>query len=299
MSDLLVYSAAALAVLTIWMLGLVRLGVFTSDDVRAFRRIAQLRGFAPPRSRLEKAARQLPWLRTLQENLDLERMLALSGRGWSPLGFLGRSVAVSLATLAAGLGTIALVHEVRGEWTVTYWGALLAAVCALLAMLVQLRSRARSAQVRTSRTLEDLLMPVAILTDSRGLQLQDAVRLLSRCVTDSALENLLDRQGWKRLVPETEASTQELYRSIGSAYGLPRLTQIADAQDAAYVGVPEREVYTRLAEAVYRERLAEARAQAARAKVLVTLPVAAMLLPLLLLLGAPALHAITSGLQGG
>ena len=55
-------------------------------------------------------------------------------------------------------------------------------------------------------------------------------------------------------------------------------------------------MYTGAAVAMYQERLATARASAARARVVVTLPVAGMLLPLLLLIGAPTLSAISSGL---
>jgi len=61
----------------------------------------------------------------------------------------------------------------------------------------------------------------------------------------------------------------------------------------------ERETYTRVARAVYHNRLAEARFRAARAKTLVTIPVAMMLLPLLILIGAPVFATISGGLGLG
>ena len=47
--------------------------------------------------------------------------------------------------------------------------------------LSDLRRRAREARETSGRTLGDMLMTVAVMTDSRGLQLDDAVRVMSRC----------------------------------------------------------------------------------------------------------------------
>jgi hypothetical protein len=298
-NNLVIYGSAAMAVIAVWVVGLMRLDVFTPDDVRALRRLADLRRYARPRSRFDKAINQMPLLRRAQAELDLERLLAVSGRSDTPIGFLGRSLSLSLAAFAATLALDALGRASLSDWPVNFWIAPLFGVFVFLGRLAHLRAQTRVAQHSINRTLEDALMPVAILTDSRGLQLHDALRLVSRCATDDALARLLGDQGWKRLVPLAYGSTQELYRLIGSAYGVALLTKLSEAQETAHVGVPEREIYARLAESVYRERLVNARSQAARAKVLVTLPIAAMLIPLLLLLGAPTLHAITMGLQGG
>jgi hypothetical protein len=54
-----------------------------------------------------------------------------------------------------------------------------------------------------------------------------------------------------------------------------------------------------VARAVYQQRLAESRFHAARAKTLVTIPVAMMLIPLLLLIGAPIFATISGGLGLG
>lgn len=299
MSDVLVYLAAASAAAAIWMLGLTRLDVFTPDDVRAFRRIAALRGLARPPSRVHRAIARAPLLSRLQRELELDHLLAVAGRSQTPMQFLGRALALSLSAFASLLGVDAVARASNGDWLVSPWIAPLAAALVFLVALARLRSQARMVQRAMERTVEDSLMPLAILSDSRGLQVHDALRLLSRCARDESLERLLDRSGWLRLVPRRPSSTRELYALVGDAYGVPALRRVGEAQDAVHVGVPEREVYTRLAESAYRDRLALARSQAARAKVLVTLPVAAMLIPLLLLLGIPTLQAITTGLQGG
>ena len=136
------------------------------------------------------------------------------------------------------------------------------------------------------------------MTDSHGLQLDDAVKVMSRCARDDALQELLDRGGFKRLAGNAYRSTAEKYRLIGDAYGIREFVDVADAAAATNVGVPDRVAYTRLALTVYQERLADARVQAARARILITLPIAGMLVPLLLLIGAPTFHAISAGLGG-
>ena len=83
-------------------------------------------------------------------------------------------------------------------------------------------------------------------------------------------------------------------RRIESASLRRSLTLLATTN----VGVPDRVAYTRLALTVYQERLADARVRAARARILITLPIAGMLVPLLLLIGAPTFHAISAGLGG-
>jgi hypothetical protein len=143
-----------------------------------------------------------------------------------------------------------------------------------------------------------MLMTVAVMTDSRGLQLDDAVRVMSRCARDDALQKLLDRGGFKRLARTPYRSTAEKYRLIGDTYSIREFAEVADAASTTNVGVPDRVAYTRLALTVYQERLADARVRAARARILITLPIAGMLVPLLLLIGAPTFHAISAGLGG-
>jgi hypothetical protein len=144
-----------------------------------------------------------------------------------------------------------------------------------------------------------MLMLVAILTDGRGLQLEDAVRILSRSADHRALQTIVDNRGWERLVEGPHRSTIHLYRLIAEAYGIPLFATVADAAANANLGFSERQIYTRLAGSVYQQRLAEARFHTARAKMLVTLPIAGMLIPLIVLIAAPVFASITGGLGSG
>lgn len=299
MPDALPYLVSALIALALWWVGVSRLGVFVPDDVRAWRRLAALRGHPLPETRLERAVRQSKWLQRAQEELDLERLLARACRTETPLAFVGKSAALALFVFAATLLFDAALRAASGAWPAPPWLALAFGVVVLPLSVLELRAAARRTGEAAARTLGDMLMQVAVITDTRGLQLHDAVRLLSRCSQDGALARLIDEEAYLRLAPGPHRSTVERYRSIAGAYRIDVLAQLADAAASTNVGVPEREAFTHLALNVYAQRLGQSRMRAARAKVLVTLPVAAMLIPLLVLVAAPTFHAISSGLGGG
>jgi hypothetical protein len=282
MLEALPYVVAAIAAMAAWVSGLALLDVLTSSDVRAWRRISALRGYATPRPKLARA-----------------RLLALADRTETPLAFLARALGLALLVFAAVLTADSLGRAALGDWPLSPWVGLLLGALVVPVSVIELRQNVRRTQTLASQALGDMMVLVAVMTDSRGLQLGDAVRILSRCARDDALCNLVDRGGWKRLVHEPFRSTGELYRLIGRHYDLPLFVQLADAAVTTNVGFPERDAYTRVATSFYQQRLADARMRAARTKVLVTLPVAAMLIPLLLLIGAPTFHIITRGLAGG
>ena len=289
----------ALLTIGVWALGLSRLDVFTPDDVRAWRRLAALRGYATPAGRLERAAARVPFLHRLQDELDLHRQLAIAGWSETPSGFLLRALFVSLLSAALFMALLGVGLVESGAWPLPPAMALLVAVAAFALHISWLRSSARARQEQSERALGDMMMLVAIMTDGRGLQLDDAVRVLSRCVDHQSLQSIVDGNGWQRLVHEPHQTTIELYRLISARYGIPLFGVVADAAANANVGMGERETYTRVAKAVYQQRLAEARFRAARAKTLVTIPVAMMLIPLLLLIGAPIFATISGGLGIG
>ena len=298
MSRIIPYAFASLLAVAAWVSFLVYMDAFTPNDVRAWRRLAALRGYATPRSRLEKLANRVGFIKRIQTELDLTRLLAIAGRPESPLGFLGRTIVASGGASLALLAMDAYYRAVQGDWLMGFppiifvfvWGA------SIFVIIGDLRGKVKKRQETAGKSLGDMLMLVAIMTDGRGLQLEDAVRILSRCVATDDLEAIVDRRGWQRLIHKPYRNTIELYRLIGEEYRIPAFLQLADAAGNANVGFSERETYTRLAKAVYQQRLAEAKMKGARAKILVTLPVAGMLIPLLVLLGAPTMSSIMQGL---
>ena len=55
-NSLWLFAGAVIAVVGLWAVLLGRLGYLTSSDVRAWRRLAALRGYAGPHTRLERVA---------------------------------------------------------------------------------------------------------------------------------------------------------------------------------------------------------------------------------------------------
>jgi hypothetical protein len=297
-SSLWLFGGAAVVVVGLWAALLGHLGYLTSSDVRAWRRLAALRGYARPQTRLERAAGRSAAMRRLRDELDLRRLLAEADRDDSDAAFLGRTAVVALVTFGAALVVDTTFRLSSGDFAAPPWAAVMLAIAAVLIRFTLLRRSAQQRRDRADRTLGDMMMLVAILTDGRGLQVEDAVRILSRCATTPDLRTLVDG-GWRRLISTHPRSTAELYRLIGEQYGVPAFTLVADALATTNVGIGERVTFTRVAQSVYQHRLADARMRAARARILVTLPVAGMLIPLLLLLGAPTFETLTTGLGGG
>ena len=298
LSDLWPFALLTIAIVGAWAGILAQLGYLTSADVRAWRRLAALRGYAGPQSRLERAAGRSPAIRRVQDELDLRRLLAIANRNETESAFLARTVFLALLALTIVL-LLDFASRLSGEdFVIPPAVALLVGVAVVFLRFAALRTAARRRREVAGRTLGDMMMLVAILTDGRGLQVEDAVRILSRCSTTADLRSLVDG-GWRRLVAGAPRSTADLYRRIGEEFRIDQFALVSDALTTTNVGIAERDTYTRVARAVYQQRLAEARMRSARARILVTLPVAGMLIPLLLLLGAPTFQSITSGLGGG
>ena len=293
-----VAGAAVVAVVVAWAAVLGRLGYLTSPDVRAWLRLAALRGYARPQTRLERAAESSAAVRRLRDELDVSRLLAEADRPETEASFLGRTAFLALFALAAALLVDTTLRVGSGDFVVPPWSAVLLALGVALLRFAGLRAAARRRRERADRALGDMMMMVAIITDGRGLQLDDAVRVLARCASTPDLHTLVDG-GWRRLITTRPRTTSDLYRTISEQFNTPTFALVADALTTTNVGVAERLTYTRVAQAVYQQRLAEARVRAARARILVTLPVAGMLIPLLLLLGAPTFDSLTAGLGGG
>lgn len=298
LGDLLPYGAATCLIVAVWALVIARLGLLTRSDVRAWRTLAALRGYARSQSAISRVADRSAALHVLRTELDLGRLLAVAEREESEIAFLGRTAFIALLACAAGVALDAAAQLGDAGIAGPIGIGLVSGLVAAGVRFVLLREAARRRRDQAGRTLGDMMMMVAIMTDGRGLQVEDAIRILARCATTDHLRTLVDG-GWRRLVPAPPRSTAELFRAIAREYRIDQFGVVADALTTTNVGVAERQTYARVAHAVYEQRLADARTSAARARILVTLPVAGMLVPLLVLLGAPALQSISAGFGAG
>ncbi|MBO0685733.1 MAG: type II secretion system F family protein, partial [Candidatus Dormibacteraeota bacterium] len=89
-------------------------------------------------------------------------------------------------------------------------------------------------------------------------------------------------------------ATAAMYERIGRAYGIPMFVSLGAAlQMVNERGLNSQQVLTRLARDTLEDRAAEARVVAAQTKTLIVVPMGLMIIPILVLLGAPILSGLT------
>jgi hypothetical protein len=301
--DLALALLAALAG-AIWIAALWYLGLYTHPAVLTWQRLARLRGLADQRPLGERLGERLPLLRRAQEETDVGRLLAIAGRSDSASGWILR------AAFQAGLvlATVLLLDELAvlgGQApALPPWLGLAAAACTTLWASLRLRRRAHERQRALGRALADSLPHLAVMTYHHRVPASEALLIFARCQRDTVLRELLVGDSWRRLVerdsaaahleqPDIARSTALIYERIGHAYGVPMFTALGSAvRRVTERGLASQDVYTGLARTTYAERLAEARVAAAQAKTLIVIPMGLMIIPVLVLIGAPLVASL-------
>lgn len=285
-----------------WVICLWYLGVSEHPAVLSWRRLARLRGLADQRPVGERLGERLPLLRRAQEETDIGRLLAVAGRTDSAVAWLLRSV--FLAGLALGvtllLDQLSLVLAGRQAFPPALALGVAAGV-ALLAYL-DLRRQATSRQRALTRAVDDSLPHMAVLTFHHRLPASEALLLFARCQRDPALHRLLSDVTWERqpvsdpapaAVQPAARSTALVYEQIAQACGVPMFAALGSAvRRVTERGLSSQDVYTGLARATYSQRLADARVAAAQAKTLIVIPMGLMIVPVLVLIGAPLVASL-------
>src|SRR5580704_7702156 len=108
--------------------------------------MSRLRGYARRGSALERVADRAPFLKRLQAELDLERLLGQANSDDSPMSFLARTGALSLMTFALLLAAAAGGRALEGTWPAPPWAAVVVALLVPPLALADLRRRAREAR---------------------------------------------------------------------------------------------------------------------------------------------------------
>jgi hypothetical protein len=287
----------------IWVAGLWYLGFYTHPAVRSWQRLARMRGLADQRPFGDRVGERLPLVRRAQEETDVGRLLAIAGRPESATGwFLRVAFQAGLA-----LATVLLLDELAllgGQSPVLPpWLGLAAAACVALLASVRLRRRAADRQRALGRALSDSLPHLAVMTYHHRVPASEAILLFARCQRDPVLRDLLAGERWRRLVERSSGepagqegagrSTALTYERIGQAYGVPMFTALGSAvRRVTERGLTSQDVYTGLARSTYAQRLSEARVAAAQAKTLIVIPMGLMIIPVLVLIGAPLVASL-------
>ncbi len=300
LSDLWPYALLTVALVAAWAFALAQLGY---PDVVGRTRLAPARGPARLRRAADPAGarrRAQPGDRQAARELDLRRLLAIADRDETDAAFLGRTAFLALLAFTAVLAIDVSSARGGGDSCLSPGVAVLAALAGGAAALrgaAPRRSPAPGEGRSRARRHDDAgrdhdRRPRAA---GRGL---GAHPLALRHHGGSA------NPGRRRLAPARSRHHAAKHRGPVPAHrrGVPDRPVHAGRgrADDAPMSASRNATRTRAsARAVYQQRLAEARVRAARARILVTLPVAGMLIPLLLLLGAPTFQSITTGLGGG
>jgi hypothetical protein len=280
-----------------WALGLSYLGLYTHPAVLSWQRLARLRGLGDRRPLGDRLGERLPLLRRAQEETDVGRLLAIAGSGESATGWLLRTASHAGIALAAVL----VVDEVavltgQGPVLPPAFG-LVAAACVAVGAYARLRRRAGERQRALGRAVADSLPHLAVMTFHHRVPVSEALVIFARCQRDPTLHRLLADGAWRPLVehepgPAAQSTAVE-YERIGQAYGVPMFTALGSAvRRVTERGLTSQDVYTGLARATYGQRLAAARVAAAQAKTLIVVPMGLMIVPVLVLIGAPLVASL-------
>jgi hypothetical protein len=278
----------ALAAGGAWVAVLWYLGLYTHPAVLSWQRLARLRGLADRRPLGDRIGDRLPLLRRAQAETDVGRLLLIAGRGESPTAWLLRTASFAGVALAAVLAldeTSVLTGQ--GPALPPAAGLVAAGAVALLAY-ARLRGQARERQRALARAVSDSLPHLAVMTFHHRVPVSEALLIFARCQRDRTLRDLLERPAGSGA-----HSTALEYERIGQAYGVPMFVALGSAvRRVTERGLAGQDVYTGLARASYGERLAAARVAAAQAKTLIVIPMGLMIVPVLVLIGAPLVASL-------
>jgi hypothetical protein len=288
----------AAAVGAAWVLALWYLGIYTHPAVLSWQRLARLRGLDDRRPLGDRLGERLPMLRRAQEETDVGRLLAVAGRAESATGWLLRSAFHAGVALAAVLLADELALLTAQPPPLPPAVGLVAATAVAFLAYARLRRQAGERQRALGRAVADSLPHLAVMTFHHRLPAAEALLIFARCQRDPALHRLLAGDAWRPLVERHGTSgapsTALEYERIGQAYGVPMFSALGSAvQRVTERGLTSQDVYTALARASYGERLAAARVGAAQAKTLIVIPMGLMIVPVLVLIGAPLVASLS------
>ena len=280
-----------------WVAALWYLGLYTHPSVLSWQRLARLRGLADRRPLGDRLGERLPLLRRAQEETDVGRLLAIAGRDESPTGWLLRTAFHAGLALAAVLAAGELALLTGQQPPLPPAAGLVAAAALAFLAYARLRARAGERQRALGGAVADSLPHLAVMTYHHRVPVSEALLLFARCQRDPTLRRLLTGDAWRPLVDRQPAagaqSTALEYERIGQAYGVPMFSALGAAvRRVTERGLTSQDVYTGLARTSYGERLAAARVAAAQAKTLIVVPMGLMIVPVLVLIGAPLVASL-------
>jgi hypothetical protein len=273
----------------VWVVGLWYLGLYTHPAVLNWQRLSRLRGLADRRRLGDRLGERLPLMRRAQAETDVSRLLTIAGRAESATGWLLRRAFQAGLALAAVLLLDEAAVATGQPPALPPWLGLVAAACVAVAAYARLHRQASERQRLLGRAVADCIPHLAVMTFHHRVPVSEALPVFARCQRDPTLRRLLDEQPAGSSAPSTALE----YERIGQAYGVPMFVALGAAvRRVTERGLAGQDVYTGLARATYGERLAAARIAAAQAKTIIVIPMGLMIVPVLVLIGAPLVASL-------
>jgi hypothetical protein len=283
-----------------WVLILWRLGAYTAPPVRAWRRLARMRGLSVERNWGEEISKRLPLARRLQAETDIASMLFIAGRRETPSAWFFRTGFISGLSCVTLLLIDELAQILNGSPSYPPGLAFLFGGLWAVLQYLLLRSQVQSRQRTLNRAISDSLVHLAAMTFHQRLPASEALFIFSRCQSDGELQRVLGRPE-AHFTPQAAGGpapaegTAAIYSRLGTLYRVTMFHSLAAGmRRVTERGLSSRDVFTQLARTTYGDILAEARVQAAQTKTLIVVPMGLMILPLIVLIGAPLAASMAS-----
>ena len=279
-----------------YCLVLWRLGMFTPPALKATRQFARDREIGDFRPIQDKLAERSSLLRRLYNSVNIRVLLAVAGLKHDPAAWSFRTIALAVAASAFFFFLDGLAY-VTGTQTYAWWLSLIPGVVVAALFYMRLRTSALKRRESIEAGLGDSFIILAILAYHQRMVLTELLPLLARCQKDQQLWSLLKDENWKPLtdeyrtkmrMPEGNVGFAVQYELIGAAYEIPTFETLGRVlRRILERGQSPTEVLTQEASRQADEKLADAKINIQKSKTNVFIPIALMLIPLFIMIGAP------------
>ena len=297
--NVLLWPMAVVLIMSGWGAILWATGAWVPEEIRAWNRIAAAHGYRARQSPALTLLERAPFMRRFLADADLRRLLFVAGVDSTPAQFFVRAAGLAFGVAASLFAADVVTLLSSGGFAVSPALPFVTGVAMFAVSYLNLRQKANRLRAQVNRTLGDLTPFLSVLLGEHTLLLSNGVKMLSQCVDAPELAHIVVDEQYRHLVRAgTALSTAELYRAIGEAYGIEMFVRLAEANESTTrEGLPSETVYVQLAKSVYGTRLLEGQQRAARAKTRISIPIALMLVPLLVMLLVPVFYSISESLK--
>jgi hypothetical protein len=283
-----------------------QLEAFDAPNVASAKKLLRMRGLVDVRPLPERVGARVPLFQKILVNANISRLLAVAGKNQTVGQWVTGMAGVTFLVIVA-LSLVYIVTQfVLGSPMYPFFLIPIGGGVTVILYVFSLRSAARKRQQGIGIELGDILVSLGVLTGPAGMPIEDSLLTMSKCTKEQYLYQLLKDRSWEyridnpRGLVKSKPRTQfQAFAAIAKEYDLPLFKALSGTVRSTTVkGLNPLLQYTNLAKSVYESRLGEAKVEAAKAKIKLTIPVAGMILPLMILLTAPLVYAIVKGLSG-